>query len=227
MLAAALLIGLRLYLYGDPLPLTAYAKAPNLFNGYLYAKTWFLSTGVVPLLCVAWWRPRSAVIIIGWVGVTTLTGGDWMPGGRRTMEATLGLAIALGSLQTHGRWMAFATALWLCTSAHDIVHERSATRWYHQAFADIGDRARQSKDIARIAAFDIGRLGWHSHTSVYDLAGLTDKHIGQSPGSHGQKAFDAAYFDAQAPDLVILTTRNDPPWHRGADRPWGPVSARC
>ena len=202
----ALLLG-RLVVYGEWLPNTAYAKAPDLWAGASYVADGLLWTGLLATVAAARWAPRLAALAL-WLGLgVALSGGDWMPAHRRLAEAAVLLAVGLASAPP--RLAGLAALLWVTMSARAAWHETDGSAWYHAELAQVGERATAA-GIHRIAAFDVGRLGWAFRGSVHDLAGLTDPHIGHAPGTHGQKPFDADWFDRRAPDWVVLTTLNDP-----------------
>ncbi|MFT4624951.1 MAG: hypothetical protein ACI8PZ_003617 [Myxococcota bacterium] len=206
--ALGALVAARLAVYGAWLPNTAWAKPPDLSAGWLYLVDWLWWTGGLAPLVVLWRWPRLG-LFIAWLALgVALSGGDWMPAHRRLMEASVLLAVGLGA-SGHLRIAWLAAGLWGVGSLTAAVRDDDGAAWYHDALAEVGERANEA-GITRIAAFDVGRLGWVFTGSIHDLAGLTDARIGQSRGRHGQKPFDAAWFDAAAPEWAVLTTLNDP-----------------
>ena len=195
--ALAVLLLMRQQLYGEWLPMTAFAKSPNLGHGMHYVGEWVRSTGLLTLLCLAWWRPWQALGVAALAMMAALTGGDWMPG-------------------DEGRWRRRSPSRWPSerfTPAAPWYHWRSSLglgrvdmtwREAMRPFAgttapsqtsDNGCTRRQTSSVCWLSTW----VDWVAGYASHDLAGLTDKHIGQLPGSHGQKSFDATYFEQQAP----------------------------
>jgi len=209
MVWGALLLG-RVWIYGEALPNPAYAKPPDLHEGLRYVSTGLMWTGGWVLWVTARRAPGWALAATALTMAALCTGGDWMPGHRRLAEAQVLWAIAAGIAAAQGGVGRAAAALWFVLVGWQAISGQATARWYHAALADIGTRAANTPGITRIAAFDVGRIGWTFEGSIHDLAGLTDRRIGHAPGTHGQKPFDAALFDAERPELVVLTTTNDP-----------------
>ena len=207
---SAALLSWRFSTYGEIFPNTAYAKAPDLWHGLTYVIDGALWTGGVVLILAARKAPLWLLAGAATAAAVAVTGGDWMPGHRRLGEAQILWAVAAGVAAAHGGLSRFAAALWFSLVGWEALSGQATARWYHAELADVGDRANRTEGVDRIAAFDVGRLGWTFEGSVHDLAGLTDRRIGHRPGAHGQKTFDAALFDTQLPKLVLLTTTNDP-----------------
>lgn len=206
----ATLLWWRFSTYGEFLPNTAYAKAPELGAGLTYVVEGVVWTGGLVLLLALRRAPVWTLAGVAVAASVVATGGDWMPGHRRLGEAQILWAIAAGIAGANGGLARLAAALWWSLVTWQTLSGQATARWYHEELADVGERANRTAGVDRIAAFDVGRIGWAFEGSVHDLAGLTDRRIGQRPGAHGQKAFDAALFDAQLPKLVVLTSTNDP-----------------
>ncbi len=200
----------RLWTYGVLLPNTAYAKAPDLFDGLAYVTDGLFWTGGLVLVAASRRAPFWVLAGGAVAASVAATGGDWMPGHRRLGEAQIFWAVAAGIAAARGGFARLGAALWFSFVSWEAITGQATARWYHAELADVAQRANQTTGIDRIAAFDVGRLGWVFQGSVHDLAGLTDRRIGHRPGAHGQKPFDTELFDAQLPKLVVLTTTNDP-----------------
>ncbi|MBV1882186.1 MAG: hypothetical protein KUG82_11155 [Pseudomonadales bacterium] len=65
-----------------------------------------------------------------------------------------------------------------------------------QFVKDVGARS--------VGMVDIGKLGYLTDANVYDMAGLTDRVIGLSPGHHTSKQYDLGYFFKRKPQIVFL-----------------------
>lgn len=198
----------RWFHFGALVPNTFLAKPPAPAQGLAYVGAWVVALGGAPVLALFTRRWRWIAL----VGVTAAgvawSGGDWMPGQRRLAEASVLVALALGSsFRKPGVIGLVAMILGGLTAAWRGMDHAA---YYHGELAAVGALAAQTTAITRIAAFDIGRLGWVFPGSIYDLAGLTDARLARRPGAHGQKGWDSPYFDRQSPELVLLTGAGDP-----------------
>jgi hypothetical protein len=90
-------------------------------------------------------------------------------------------------------------------------------------FGALGRLAEQTEDVEQVALLDIGNFGWHFRGEIFDLAGLTDRHLAKLPGSYGGKPWDEAYFRKRSPELVLVIAHfldDDPVDERFDVRSW-------
>ena len=198
--------------YGALVPNTFHAKPPDPMGGLAYLGAWLLVAGA-PLALALRGAPRVGWELAGVAGVMAAgvawSGGDWMPGWRRLGECGWVLAVLIGGAAGRGRVGAVALGIWLVGQGWWAWRGEDSGAWYHGAVAAVGERA-QGAGLGSVAATDIGRLGWVFTGSIYDLAGLTDAHIGGRDGGVMAKAWDEAYFRERGPELVILTSASPP-----------------
>jgi hypothetical protein len=86
-------------------------------------------------------------------------------------------------------------------------HKRVRARGYeigHAALARfLRDEAAKPGDT--IALMDIGIVGYLcDRQTILDVTGLTDRHIGKSPGRFLQKEYDPAYVFGRRPEFLVL-----------------------
>ncbi len=203
------LLAARWITYGALWPNPVYAKAPDPTAGLADLWAWGLAVGILPLFVALRAIPGLAGLGLLIAAGVAVTGGDWMPGHRRFVDVSVLIAVGVGVAMARSRWASAAVVAWMLGSAVQAWRGLDGGAWYHAELAEMGTAAREA-GIERIAAFDVGRLGWAFPGSIHDLAGLTDARIGRAPGTHGQKPFDVSWFDARAPDWVMLTSLNDP-----------------
>ncbi len=200
LLVVACAIGLevfRLSVYGEWLPNTFYAKPPS-SSGLVYGAWWLVAIGGPVALFTRRWRLLAVAGVLGLGAVAT--GGDWMPGLRRLTMASLAVFLAVGS----DRRTALAAPV-LAGSLLMAGLGLDKGAWFHEKWAMLGALAQDSAEVDTICTYDIGRVGWTFRGRVMDLGGLTDAHVARLPGTHGEKAWDEAWFRAGDPDLVFVS----------------------
>jgi hypothetical protein len=241
LLIVGLLQAFRWHTYQALVPNTFFAKAPVLDAGFAYLGR-FLLPGLGGIGLIAGWPAARrtgfgrglAVLILALVVAAVGSGGDWMPGYRRLSLAVVGLAVLSGlscgpilvlqraATSTIQRCALAGGLAWLGGSGWMAIQGSDSVHLDQDLFADLGTRVRASQ-VERVALVDIGQFGWYFPGSIYDLAGLTDRHLARLPGSHGTKEWDEAYFRQQAPDLVLVvsaTPITDPLRQEPSPRPF-------
>jgi hypothetical protein len=211
----------RYLLFGTWLPLSVWAKPPELGHGIDYvARAVLLTTGAggAVLYAVALLRGRGDDRLLGWLvllqlGVLVLAGGDWMPGFRliAPLVPLYALLAARGFvLLSRQRIGGFFGVLCLLTACGMPLVDL-ATRVGDLREAGVA-RERVGNDIAgwlrqrahRVALVDIGYFGYASGVEVVDLAGLVDTGIARLPGGHINKHIPIALIKERAPDVILF-----------------------
>ena len=85
-----------------------------------------------------------------------------------------------------------------------VMSHVSAGTYLTDAYGETGRwLAANTAPAARVAASDIGLIGWHSKRHIVDMFGLVDSHIARREGRQHFKS-DPAYVLGQHPDFVVL-----------------------
>jgi len=223
----------KCWYYGSLLPNTYYAKPGTLRDGVGYLNRFFtqdgyLRYGGLPVaLIVAGLlgrRPRHlwfVAFLSSLVAIVGLAGGDWMLGWRFMAPAMPVICMAMGQVCDHvltwrrlPTWMSVlfvvvaSCTAWnaLRQSDRDIV-ERCHARGKGQTEAHlaIAETLRDTgSDADTVAVMDIGMIGYFSGLRVLDITGLTDAHIGRSPGTMLRKEYDSNYVLDKEPKFIVL-----------------------
>ena len=211
--ATGALFATRLAIYGALLPNTYHAKSPSLLEGLEYGMYGALAVGVLPLFAALFAARRAPglLLIAGIAAAGAIaSGGDWMPGWRRLLECWFLVGIAFGIAAGLRWWLAPAALAWLLGSGVAWWGGEDEGAYYHGDLGEVGKMMARTPGVERIAAFDIGRLGWQFPGSVHDIVGLTDARIASAVGGHADKPLDREWFLERDPDLVLLTSFSDP-----------------
>ena len=67
----------------------------------------------------------------------------------------------------------------------------------------------EAESLTSIALVDIGLVGWLFDGPIYDMVGLTDRHIANRSGLVNEKEWDEDYFRAHNPDLVLIRSETE------------------
>ncbi len=204
--------------YHELVPNTFFAKPPSPLEGLRYLERYlFLGTGLVGPLAAAFAVRRSGFARALLLGLVVLTaglvwsGGDWMPGFRRLLLPALGLTVLVaagaGIVTGPGRVVVLASLCgWIAGNVVEDRKDRGAEYFDTRGIGSLGKMA-QASGLHQVALSDIGAFGWYFRGSVYDMFGLTDRHIAKAEGKAGAKRFDAAYFEERRPEVVIFTSQ--------------------
>lgn len=203
----------RLAYYGDLVPNTFYAKPPSAARGGPYGLDFLLYGlgGVGLVVFAAGWRRSAAA---RWLtGLCVLlaagaiwSGGDWMAGHRRftvvTWSAALLAGLAAGRPQTRLWGLLGLLGMTLGPAALAVARPAAG----HTDTAVLARLAAQARDsgVRSVAMVDIGRFGWVFEGPIFDMVGLTDRHIARAEGDFNEKTWDEDYFRAWDPALVII-----------------------
>lgn len=216
----AILVGamewFRFTTYGEWVPNTFYAKPPTSTLGLPYARDfWVYALGIFgPIAMLPLWKRATPFLrAVACVAVFVLlgavwSGGDWMPGFRRLTLGILsfylligvGVSLSQAKLRT-AAWIAVATVVMGNAAA---VSQITWSLFNRDVFDQLGKIANQTPGVDEVALTDIGLFGWRFRGSIFDLAGLTDRHLAHLHSEQGKHVWDEAYFKSRSPDLVFV-----------------------
>jgi len=211
----AIVMLMRLALFGRAVPLSFYAKPSDFAHGLRYALGAFAFTGLPWLLLATPGEfqriPRAAwglfLALLAHGAALVLCGGDWMTLYRLAVPVLPAAALAAAHLAEHARLalaiarfaLALAAALMLAIGLGPSARRVGADRAQLIASA----RAVFAHD-ARIAALDVGWVGAASNADVIDLAGVTDPQVALFPGGHTSKRIPRPWLLARNPSAIVL-----------------------
>ena len=185
------------------------------------------------LLALAGWAfggaPASAALVPAIVGIVGASlplavGADWMPAARLVVPylPLLAVTVAIGwarlLVRARRGGTGLLSALLLLSAplalafqwnertalAEGAAIETAGAKSGHGALA-AWLRGHAKPDDA-IVLMDIGEVGYRCiEQRVVDVTGLTDRHIGKSPGTFMAKRFDIDYIWAKRPEFIVLT----------------------
>lgn len=212
----------RLGYYGDLVPNTFHAKPPSAARGGPYGMDFLLyGLGGVGLVVfgASWRRAPETRWLVGLCALLAAgavwSGGDWMAGHRRftvvTWSAALLAGLAAGRPET--RLWGLLGVLGMTMGPAALAAARpTAGQTDTVVLARLAGMARDS-GVRSVAMVDIGRFGWEFEGPIFDMVGLTDRHIALAEGDFNEKAWDEAYFRGWSPALVVIrseTPLSDP-----------------
>lgn len=226
-LAPAILVALaRAMLFGDPAPLAVYAKPADPYHGLIYVAGGLIWTGPAWLILApgAWHRlSRHAKVILlaslVHLGALILAGGDWMPLFRLFVPVLPGwLLVGAVLTQLSGGWFragrlgaALTVSLWMLGK-------------FGRDLQAVGERRRHLVEHAapllagaqRVAALDIGWVGFATEHHVIDVSGVTDPTVAVLPGPHTNKRLPSDFVESRQVDCVVVQLANSD----ALGRPW-------
>ncbi len=225
---AASVLAFRLYLFGDPLPLSFYAKPADVPFGVGYAVrgamvlTGIGGIGLVALSSLIGRRDDRllGVALLVHLAAIAVAGGDWMPGFRLHAPVLPIYAWVAGALFTRPPPRIVAPKVLGVALLVMALVVPGLDAWVQVPRAsDAGlvrrtDGGRVAETLRAhgdsVALVDIGYLGYLSGLRVVDLGGVTDEVIAHASGGHADKEIDLGYLDSRAPELVVLNSRDEP-----------------
>lgn len=225
----SLVLALLLYLswkvsyFGDVLPNTLRAKAPDRAFGLRYLLGWSTLAGGLLLVALGTLRSmsRAARALVSLVALHTfavvLEGGDWMFGHRLLLPSLPCLAMALDApltgLLAPPRWRLplaaaalAALALWTAQNLRAGTLIRDSNELLAAQDVSRASLAREllSRGARSAALYDIGVFGFAVPSMrIADLGGLTDRELASRPGGLGRKLVDDSWLRARDPDVVL------------------------
>jgi len=233
----AIVVALRLALFGHPVPLAVAAKPSDLSHGFLYLAA-SMVVGALPAFLLdargllgrgAAGAPdgrtlRALVTVLVHGVVVVFVGGDWMPFGRFFVPmvpslVVLGTACMMhaggggdgGPAKTGDR----VSALFRAALAAFLVlaSQFGAGRGGRHVLADRLALIEQMTPVfatsTRVAALDVGWVSAAFPGRIVDLAGLTDPEIAVLGGGHTSKRVDLAMLDERQVDTLLFYGRPD------------------
>lgn len=209
----AMVVGLRLAIFGRAVPLSVLAKPSDALLGARYALACFLLAGPVVLLApVAWirvggWARGLVAAVFVHFAAVSFAGGDWMPLSRLVVPVLPTMVLAAAHLAAVARPWATGARLVLALAGEVFQLVKvgpAAARVGADRLRVIDELRAPLADAKVVAALDIGWLGAATDATIVDLAGLTDPVIAVLPGGHTSKAIPVGLFDARGVDTIVL-----------------------
>ncbi len=221
--SALLLLVFRYTMFGDWLPLSAYAKPPELGHGLQYAADAMKSVEALLALLLAVSAVRAgngedrtyALVLAAHVTGCVLAGGDWMPGLRLFAPmvplSALLLASGVRALPRY-RLGAVVMGSLLLFRMLTLVRELPAVRYAGE------NRARSVPALAAqlnamkgaVMALDIGALGYLTNRPMLDLGGLVEPKVAYASGGHLDKKIDERWVARNRPAWIVLHSARPP-----------------
>ncbi len=204
---------LRFAAFGRPAPLSAWAKAPDLRLGLMYAAACAILAGP-PALVAPWAAFRLAakerVLLLSafcHLFAMASAGGDWMPLSRLMVPVLP--SVALSALFLAERSSLWTTSIRLVAAIAGqvfvLVHiGPKAAAVGRDRFALIEQTRPVFSASSVIASLDIGWVGAASNATLVDLAGVTDPAIAALPGGHTTKQIPSNLLDNRGVDTLVL-----------------------
>ncbi len=232
-LGASSVVAFRLSQFGDPLPLSFFAKGGDLEHGARYVLGGvLLCTGVGGLILAGAGASRGgprfrslALSILAHAAAVFAASGDWMPGYRLlapilpayVLLAAQGIRYAqvrgasprgpaTASTVPRPRVVLLFAALAVAVPSTDLAVQIPLARRTAATRAREGEgvTAALVRSCERVATVDVGYLAYRSRLEVVDLGGLTEPAIARLPGGHLDKRIAPAFLAARAPDCFLL-----------------------
>lgn len=202
--------------YGALVPNTFHAKPPDLMAGLQYGWDFICfglgGVGVWILIAVwrhhPWTRPMVGLALILGAG-TIWSGGDWMAGHRRftlvTWLTVLGSGIAVAAPRTRRAGLVGAAGCVAGSLLSAVIHPRAGLT-EPDVLRRLAETA-QAEALPAVGLVDIGLFGWVFEGTIYDMVGLTDRHIASQDGVLNEKQWDEAYFRSHSPEVVLIRSQ--------------------
>jgi hypothetical protein len=224
----AIVVVLRLALFGHPVPLAVAAKPSDLSHGFMYLAA-SMVVGALPVFLLdargllgrgAAGAPdgrtlRALVTVVVHGVVVVFVGGDWMPFGRFFVPMVPPLVVLGTACMMHvdaGRRVSTLVRTVLAAFLV-VVSQFGAGRGGRHVLADRRALIEQMAPVvatsSRVAALDIGWLSAAFGGRIVDLAGLTDPEIAVLAGGHTSKHVDLAMLEERQVDTLLFYGKPD------------------
>ncbi|GEM_PF-1368923 len=202
--------------YGALVPNTFHAKPPDAMAGLQYGWSFLCyglgGVGLLSLVAVwkhhPWTRWFVCLTLILGAG-TVWSGGDWMAGHRRFTLVTWlmvmgsGIAVAASSSRRAGLMGAAGCIVGSLMSA--VLHPQAGLT-EPRVLQTLAERS-QAEGLRSVGLVDIGLFGWIFEGAIYDMVGLTDRHIASQDGVLNEKEWDEQYFRSHSPALILVRSQ--------------------
>lgn len=210
----AVVVAVRLVVFGRPAPLALLAKPSDLAHGATYALACALLTGgpLAVLAPFAWQRlpswPRACILAASaHFAAVAVAGGDWMPLSRLVVPALPALVFAAAHVLSVSRLdvgalriaIAVAGEVWTFARVGPAASRVLADR---MALVEAARGVLAGKRV--VAAVDVGWVGAATDAEVVDLAGVTDLAIAALPGGHTSKAVTGAMLAERGVEALVV-----------------------
>lgn len=208
-------VGLRLFLFGEPLPLSFLAKAPELQHGLFYSLSAIVYSGLFWFSVAGLPRGNWRRFIVVWamVGASLVfSGGDWMPLFRLVVPLSLPLLLFCEQRQEGDVWSLPSQVGWVCIGGGLLLwglgpRFADAKRTLVTREAMVDDVGKFLPADASVAAVDIGWLGLRGRAPVIDLAGVTSPPVAKMFGGHTSKRIPRAYLEKVGAQYLVFRLR--------------------
>jgi hypothetical protein len=214
----AIVVTIRLVVFGRPTPLAVLAKPADPLLGFNYAMACFLVTGALAIVAPFALRRAErfalvvAVAVLVHFAAVAIAGGDWMPLSRLVVPVLPACVIVAAHIASVADVRVTALRTLLAIAGEIFVSVKIgpvAARVGHDRLALIRQLEPSLRDAHVVGALDVGWIGATTDAAIVDFAGLTDPAIAVLPGSHTAKHIDPSMFDRRGIDtLVLLRGRN-------------------
>lgn len=203
----AVVMGIRLSVFGDFLPLGFRAKPPDLSTGLRYALGSIVLSGPFCFLIAARGRDGrrlGALTLVHFLSLI-LAGGDWMPLFRLSCPL-LPWASVLAIRSSRGRYaVPVAMILSLAGPLLLTVYYRSDATQVIETRGALIEKARPKlAGAARVASVDIGWLSQAVEGNVVDLSGVANPRVARLPGGHTSHRIPSAFLDRERVDAWVV-----------------------
>ncbi len=205
----------RVTAFGQTVPLAAIAKPSDLDHGLRYGLGVLLFLGPTWLWVGNGWKGlgRQELVIAASVVVhlaaLVVVGGDWMPLWRLAVPAMPAVLWVGACLHSRQRPIVNAAGMVMSLGVVLAVGYKVGlpARHVFNARLELVNRVRPMLAESRqVVALDVGWLGAAFEGDIFDLAGVTDPRVARLAGGHTTKSLQNSWFDAMAPDALVLLT---------------------
>ncbi len=214
----ALVVTIRLIVFGRPTPLAVLAKPSDPSLGFNYAMACFLVTGSIAIVAPfalrrahRFARVVSVSVLVHFAAIA-VAGGDWMPLSRLVVPVLPACVIVAAHIAAIADVRVTLLRVVLAIAGQIFVMVKwgpSAARVGHDRLELIRQLEPALRDARVVGALDVGWIGAATDAPIVDFAGLTDPAIAVLPGSHTAKHIDASMFNRRGIDTLVLLRSRD------------------